>query len=332
MNNTEFNYLYRDASNYKKWGSVIFSGAPDDLEAFETEFRAFLDDGDFFIASQVDVPEVFLYAAGGFALNEDDHCFHEFDSFELTDKEPTDEQDRSIMDFFEAVKEANEQSWKVADPSIVVERARKSKDCELQRLNGGSAYADHWQWISKDGKSESQVFESQHEALQVQEAGKLEWNGRCRTAWWQYGAANKTSYAKSIGYVGASPVIVQDGRVWSKDGMPWEKFCEKCRAGEFNSPNDADVHLEMMSEYGCLVGVQGDDLVWTALHNNNMWSADNLSDLTDPWAATYDEGNETLNDMRAQDYIDEINNLLGAEFTLDHFRRMVPVKSEAPKC
>lgn len=118
MNNTKFNYLYRDASNCKKWGSVIFSGTPYDLEAFETEFKAFLSDGDFFIASQIDVPEVFLSTTGN-----DGHCFYEFDCFEITYKEPTDEQGRSIEDFFDAVKAANEQGWEVTDHAVPAKSA-----------------------------------------------------------------------------------------------------------------------------------------------------------------------------------------------------------------
>lgn len=39
----------------------------------------------------------------------------------------------------------------------------------------------------------------------------------------------KTDYAKSIGYTGSKPVMVQDGRVVSHRNQCWTAFCEKLR-------------------------------------------------------------------------------------------------------
>lgn len=326
MNNTELNYLYRDGDNYKKWGSVVFSGTPDNLEAFEDEFKACLDDSDYFVASQVGVPEVFLYTAGGFALSKNaDHCFHEFDSFELTDKEPTDKEDRSIVEFFEAVKAASEQGWKVVDPTDVVTRD-ETKNPTLRQVDDISTGREHWQWFSDDQKSESQCFGSREEAEQAKEKRELEWNVRCHTPWWKYGAVNKTSYAKSIGYVGASPVIVRDGFVLSNSGMPWSDFCEKCRAGELDNPAVAHLHWEMLSDYGCLVSAEQDgSLVYTPLYNI-FWNGSDASEVSDPWAGC--DGT----DEEAQCFVDAVNEVLKTEFTLDYFRRMVPRKSNTPAC
>lgn len=71
-----FEYLYRDASNYKAWGAIILSGAPsqNDIEIF----RASLESGVYFVAEQVDIPALYqeLWEFGG--PNCDDHALHEF--------------------------------------------------------------------------------------------------------------------------------------------------------------------------------------------------------------------------------------------------------------
>ncbi|WP_026441565.1 hypothetical protein [Pseudacidobacterium ailaaui] len=61
MQNTAFEYLYRDSGNNKNWGRVVFAGAitPDETARF---IKA-LEDGAYFIATQIKVPEVFLWSA-----------------------------------------------------------------------------------------------------------------------------------------------------------------------------------------------------------------------------------------------------------------------------
>lgn len=73
--NVRLNYLYRDASNYKKWGAVIFSN-PDvwSLEKIEEEPRACFEEDMYFIASQIDIPEVFLFI-NDYPFSDDDHFF-----------------------------------------------------------------------------------------------------------------------------------------------------------------------------------------------------------------------------------------------------------------
>jgi hypothetical protein len=70
-----FNYLYRDAGNYKSWGELYFSN-PDklDLKSIDERLRCAFDQEVLFIAHQIGVPEVFLYNKG--KLNNNDHCFH----------------------------------------------------------------------------------------------------------------------------------------------------------------------------------------------------------------------------------------------------------------
>ncbi|MFZ0800976.1 MAG: hypothetical protein WBQ09_14785 [Terriglobales bacterium] len=113
--NIEFVYLYRDGSNYKKHGRVVFSNT-DQLtpelvgEALE---KAFLTDG-LFIARQIRLPEVFLYSGGEFSC--DDHCYHEFGSLRSTLDVANDEQGRSIGEFLVEVMTEAKRGWQVFDP------------------------------------------------------------------------------------------------------------------------------------------------------------------------------------------------------------------------
>ncbi len=72
-----FEYLYRDASNYKSWGSVLLTGVATPLEI--QDLTRCLEDSSFFVAEQVRVPALYvaLYALSG-GQTEDDHAFHEF--------------------------------------------------------------------------------------------------------------------------------------------------------------------------------------------------------------------------------------------------------------
>src|ERR1044071_3091069 len=110
MDNIKFNYLYRDGSNYKAWGVVVFTN-PEQLTLVEIEKRlinAFLSDG-LFIASQVSIPEKFLFLSGKFTKY--DHCYHEFDCVETCKEDSTDSVERSISDFLQDVETAAKQGW-----------------------------------------------------------------------------------------------------------------------------------------------------------------------------------------------------------------------------
>jgi hypothetical protein len=115
MNNVKFNYLYRDAGNYKKWAYVIFSN-PDRLSIdriMEALRGAFLQDG-LFIASQVCVPEVFFSTSGD--ATSDDHCFHELDVVEITLDGPNDRHSRSMREFILEVRREATRGWETFDP------------------------------------------------------------------------------------------------------------------------------------------------------------------------------------------------------------------------
>ena len=72
-----FEYLYRDASNYKSWGSILLRGVATPLET--QVLTRCLEDSSFFVAEQIGVPELreALYALSG-GQTEDDHAFHEY--------------------------------------------------------------------------------------------------------------------------------------------------------------------------------------------------------------------------------------------------------------
>ncbi len=81
-----FEYLYRDASNYKAWGEVLLSGVPlpDDIVAL----RACLESSEYFVAEQVGIPAVYkeLWDLSG-GPTSDDHALHEFVALRLANED-----------------------------------------------------------------------------------------------------------------------------------------------------------------------------------------------------------------------------------------------------
>jgi hypothetical protein len=85
-----FEYLYRDADNFKAWGALLLRGALSDAQV--TEMKSKFESEAFFIAEQVGVPplyqELWAYSDGA---TESDHPWHEF--FRVR---PADENDLAI--------------------------------------------------------------------------------------------------------------------------------------------------------------------------------------------------------------------------------------------
>ena len=72
-----FEYLYRDANNFKAFGELLLSGEV--LEQYICELKSYLDYGEYFVAEQVNIPTLYsqLWAySNGPTLA--DHTFHEF--------------------------------------------------------------------------------------------------------------------------------------------------------------------------------------------------------------------------------------------------------------
>lgn len=102
--NIRFEYLYRDAGNFKNWGEVVFSN-PRDVPADVTASMAekVLIDHTFFVASKAGVPDLHFSE-----YNEDlDHGWHEVHAFLPTDEPPNDAQARNIEDFIISLRSAS---------------------------------------------------------------------------------------------------------------------------------------------------------------------------------------------------------------------------------
>ena len=77
---TVLEYLYRDAGNYKSWGSVLLLGSITSDE--EATLRSCLEPDNLFVAEQVDLPVLYeaLWSLNG-GRNDDDHAYHELNLF-----------------------------------------------------------------------------------------------------------------------------------------------------------------------------------------------------------------------------------------------------------
>jgi hypothetical protein len=81
-----FEYLYRDAGNYKAWGKLLLAGKLN-TEQMNQMLKKF-DSSEFFIAEQIGIPplyeELWEYSNGA---NGDDHSWHSFHSMQLATHE-----------------------------------------------------------------------------------------------------------------------------------------------------------------------------------------------------------------------------------------------------
>ncbi|QKV17137.1 hypothetical protein [Oricola thermophila] len=73
---TRVEYLYRDASNYKRWGEFIVEG-----KLRKEDLKPFLFDGEWFVPTEVGLPHLL-----DLPMTEDDHWLHEFTKFVATDE------------------------------------------------------------------------------------------------------------------------------------------------------------------------------------------------------------------------------------------------------
>jgi hypothetical protein len=103
--NIRFEYLYRDAGNFKNWGEIVFSN-PHNLNAdfVSTMAEKILIDGAYFVASKAGVLDLHVET-----YDEDlDHGWHEFYSFQSTDEAPNDPQERNVEEFIESLQHASQ--------------------------------------------------------------------------------------------------------------------------------------------------------------------------------------------------------------------------------
>ena len=99
--NVKFKFMYRDASNYKQHGNVVFRNQdPLLLDEIERRIRACLQDGEYFIARQVHIEERFFDT-----LHDDDHPWHEFSGVETTTQLPFDPDHANRTGYFRDIRE-----------------------------------------------------------------------------------------------------------------------------------------------------------------------------------------------------------------------------------
>lgn len=81
-----FEYLYRDASNYKAVGMLLLSGQLSSRD--ENFIRQKLDASEYFVAEQVGIPSLYrsLWELSG-GPTQDDHAFHEFIKLRIATEE-----------------------------------------------------------------------------------------------------------------------------------------------------------------------------------------------------------------------------------------------------
>lgn len=134
--NVMFSYRYRDGSNCKQAGNVIFRN-PEMLDDEEITERvtASLDEGQWFIADQINVPEAFLFPR--YEVTENDHCWHEFSYVEATSSEPTDQ--RTMTEFLAEVERAAATGWRVFDPiQREAQRASLTKSAQTAKVEAAA--------------------------------------------------------------------------------------------------------------------------------------------------------------------------------------------------
>jgi hypothetical protein len=96
--NVRFEYLYRDAGNYKKRGAVIFRGAEgSDLSALDSQIRQRLIDQTYFYPEKVGIPKLDLDELGH--DDEMDVTWNEYLGLNFTSDGPSDR--RTILEVIE---------------------------------------------------------------------------------------------------------------------------------------------------------------------------------------------------------------------------------------
>lgn len=108
--NIRIDYLYRDASNFKRFSEAVFSNPEDltaddalrDLQAAATSWELFADMIHF--RPELVGLETCFFADAGFEENEDDFELHELHEVSLTSDAPTDA--RSIEQFIRDLRRA----------------------------------------------------------------------------------------------------------------------------------------------------------------------------------------------------------------------------------
>lgn len=102
--NVQIHYLYRDAGNFKSYGSVVVAN-PDVLPApiVEKQIRRFLVDGSYFIATNVSLPDLRFTTI----FPHLDHDWHELEEVVDSDLPPDDSPGRTAQDMIDTFQVAS---------------------------------------------------------------------------------------------------------------------------------------------------------------------------------------------------------------------------------
>ncbi len=115
-----FEYLYRDAGNYKVWGQLLLEGELTDEKT--TRLTSRLEDGELFIAEQIGIPTLYE------ELWRECQC------------EPSDELDHAWHEFSE-IREATHEDFERLKPwgclSALLERVEKVDSWDLTLTSNG---------------------------------------------------------------------------------------------------------------------------------------------------------------------------------------------------
>lgn len=99
--NIKFNYEYRDAGNYKQFGSIVFENPSNilDLESLEKTIRYNLFDTEFFYPFKLSIPSLHFDDWD----TELDHFWYRFESVEHSRVTPNDLKSRTIEQFISEI-------------------------------------------------------------------------------------------------------------------------------------------------------------------------------------------------------------------------------------
>lgn len=109
-----FDYLYRDASNWKEWGEATFTN-PDGYSLFEIDQRIkrALHEGQWFIAEQAGVEPVYIWNHA--QVCEDDHCWHEYHGVREMELTNVRKSWQPIIKFIQRLESIGPKGWKEFD-------------------------------------------------------------------------------------------------------------------------------------------------------------------------------------------------------------------------
>lgn len=99
--NVRFEYLYRDAGNFKNWGEVVFSNPRNiNVDLIAAMAAKVLIDHVYFVVLKAGVPDLHFVEYD----KELDHDWHEVNAFQPTDDAPNDPQGRDVEKFIESLQ------------------------------------------------------------------------------------------------------------------------------------------------------------------------------------------------------------------------------------